>query len=130
MHQKIVVLGVHILNSSDRYGMWDPADCLKRDPPPKAEYKEYVLTKITSFLAATSSSRSDGVTKSIRSFVRLCVVILYILKHSKHMFQGSFKGVLRKFQGCFKEVSRVFQGSFKKVARVFQRSFKSVSRKF
>ena len=29
--------------------MWDPVDCLKRDPPPKAEYKEYVMTKITSF---------------------------------------------------------------------------------
>ena len=36
------------------------------------------------------------------------------------MFQGSFKGVLRKFQGCFTEVSRVFQGSFKGVSRKFK----------
>ena len=65
------------------------------------------------------------------------IVILLSLEHSKHLkpnvsrvFQGSFKGVLRKFQGCFKEVSRVLQGSFKGVLRRFQGCSKEISRVF
>ena len=40
-------------------------------------------------------------------------VILFSLKHPKHLKQD----VLRELQGCFKEVSRMFQGSFKGVNR-------------
>ena len=29
--------------------MWDPLECLSRDPPSRSEYKEYVLTKITAY---------------------------------------------------------------------------------
>ena len=29
--------------------MWNPAECLQRDPPSKSEYKEYVMTRITAF---------------------------------------------------------------------------------
>ena len=102
------------------------------------------------FLAAMSSSRSDDVTQSVRSFVRMSVrpkgVSLSLKRICSDIeidgvLQGSFKGVSRKFQGCFKKVSSVFQGSFKNVSRefqgcvkevlrVFQGGFKSVSRKF
>ena len=51
-------------------------------------------------------------------------------KRKVKVFQGSFKGVLRKFQGCFKEISRVFHGSFKVVSRKFQGCLKEVSRGF
>ena len=85
------------------------------------------------FLAAMSSSRSDDVTKCVRSFVRSSVVILFSLEHSKHLkqdvlreLQGCLRGVCLKFQGCFKEVSRMFQESFKGVYRKFQACFKEV----
>ena len=74
----------------------------------------------------------------------------YIIHICLYLFQGSFKGVLRKFkgvkgclksvawvvkgcfkgvdvswkfQGCFQSVLNVFQGSFKKIFKVIQRSF-------
>ena len=31
------------------YGMKDPLECLNQNPPSKTSYKEYVITKITSF---------------------------------------------------------------------------------
>ena len=98
------------------------------------------------FLAAMSSSRSDGVTQFVRPFVRTLFFLLVSLEFVVHLdvprkFQGcfkkvsrllqeSFKGVSRKFNGCFKELSRMFQESVKDVSRVFHRSFKGVSRKF
>ena len=39
----------HVKILSQKYEMWDPVDCLKRDPPSKSEYREYVLTKITAY---------------------------------------------------------------------------------
>ena len=62
-----------------------------------------------------SSSRSDGVTKSVRSFVM------------KEFFFSlrSYKGVSRKSNGCFNEVSRMFHASF--MDRKFQLCFKKVS---
>ena len=38
----------HLRRISLKYDMWDPLECLQRDPPTRSEYKEYVLTKITS----------------------------------------------------------------------------------
>ena len=103
-------------------------------------------------LAATSSSKSDVVTNSIRPSVRLCVCVLgrpfffllVSLKSVEHLecneASKSFKGiqwklmcvsrVLRVFQGCIKGVSRTFQENFKGVSGVFQGCFKEVSRKF
>ena len=52
----------HIKYLSNKYKMWDPVDCLKRDPPRKSEYKEYVNTKIATYFekhlrtAATENS--------------------------------------------------------------------------
>ena len=57
-----------------------------------------IREQFVQFLAATSSSRSDGVTK----FVCTLFFSLVSLK------SVCFNGVSRKFQGCFKEVSRVF----------------------
>ena len=47
------------------------------------------------------------------------------------MFQGSFKGVLRKFQECFKKDSKILSGRFQAVSReLFQRGLKGVSKKY
>ena len=65
------------------------------------------------FLAAMSSSRSDGVTHCVRPSVRdqgvFCSLktIFRVMKDSR-VFHKSFKDVLRKFQGCFKKNSRMF----------------------
>ena len=70
------------------------------------------------FLDAMSSSRSDNVTKCVSSFVHSSLVILFSLKHPKHLKQDvlreleeglrsfclKFQGCSRKFQGCFMEV--------------------------
>ena len=45
------------------------------------------------------------------------------LKEVQRVFQGSFKGVLKKFQGCLKNVScalRNISKSFKGVLRMLQ----------
>ena len=89
------------------------------------------------FLAAMSSSRSDGVTQSVRLFVTffsfsvfgVCSAFGMSTGLSK-VSKGCFSSVLRKFQGYFKKVSRVFQESFKGVSRKCQGSFKEVSREF
>ena len=79
------------------------------------------------------SSRSDVVTKSVRSSV-----CLFIMKEFFFSLR-SYKGVSRKSNGCFNEVSRMFhasfmdrkfQGCFKKVSRVLQGCFEGVLRKF
>jgi len=46
------------------------------------------------------------------------------------VFQGSFKGILRKFQGYCKSVARVFQESCIVVTWKFQGRFKGALRKF
>jgi hypothetical protein len=40
---------MHIRHLSKRYGLEDPLEFLKRDPPPKSEYKELIATRITSY---------------------------------------------------------------------------------
>ena len=84
----------------------------------------------TLFLAAMSSSRSDGVTQSVCPSLFFHLVFLEFVVHCfkkvSRVFQGSFKGVPRKFQGCFKEVSRVFQGSLKGVSGKFKGCFKHI----
>ena len=86
----------------------------------------------TLFLAAISSSRSDVVTNSVRSFVRPFVMKEFFFSIK------SYNGVSRKSKGCFNEVWRMllaslmdrkFQGCFEGVSRVFQRSSKDDSRK-
>jgi len=71
-----------------------------------------------------------SLSPSVRVFVRTLFFSFSVFGVCSALFQGSFKGILRKFQGCFKDTSRVFQGSFKKVSRVFQGSFEGDSSKF
>ena len=40
---------VHLRYLTQKYGLSDPAECLKSDPPTKSTYKEQVLTKICKF---------------------------------------------------------------------------------
>ena len=58
------------------------------------------------FLAAMGSSRSDVVTKSVRSSV-----CLFIMKEFFFSLR-SYKGVSWKPNACFNEVSRMFHASF------------------
>ena len=58
-----------------------------------------------------SSSRSDDVTKCVRSFACPSVFILFSFEHSKHMKQD----VLRELKGCLRDVCLKFQGCFKEV---------------
>ena len=67
------------------------------------------------FLAAMSSSRSDEVTQCVCMFVPFFSFSVFGVC-STWVFQGSFKGVLRKFKGCCKEFSGKFQGFFKDVS--------------
>ena len=39
----------HLRFLSEKYGLEDPLDCLKKDPPSKSVYKETVRTKITAY---------------------------------------------------------------------------------
>ena len=77
-----------------------------------------VVWKITIFLAAMSSSRSDVVTQFVRSSVHPLV-----MKEFFFSLRG-YKGVSRKSNGCFYEVSRMFHASF--MDRKFQGCFKKV----
>ena len=47
IHSK--TFSIQLRQISEMYGMDDPLTCLSKDPPSKYTYKEYVLTKITSF---------------------------------------------------------------------------------
>ena len=72
-----------------------------------------------------SSSRSDVVTQSVCSFVRVSVRSCF---RPSPFFSFSVLEVStspKEFQWCFKKVLRVFE-----VSRVFQESFKDVSSKF
>ena len=40
---------VYIKQLSEKYDLENPIECLRRDPPSKSQYKEYILTKITAF---------------------------------------------------------------------------------
>ena len=44
---------------STKYNMKDPLDCLYEDPPSRSEYREYILTKITSYYEKKVRTRSN-----------------------------------------------------------------------
>ena len=39
----------HIRNLATQYEIEDPLEMMKKDPPPKSQFKEYILTKITAY---------------------------------------------------------------------------------
>ena len=40
---------MHVTNLAEKYDIEDPLSCLKRDPPEKVQFKEYIQTKICSY---------------------------------------------------------------------------------
>ena len=64
------------------------------------------------FLAAMSSSRSDVVTKCVRSCVRSSVPFFLLVSLKFLLVLKSFNGVSRQFKGCLK-----IKGSFKDVSK-------------
>jgi hypothetical protein len=40
---------VHLRYLSEKYGLMDPLECLKLDPPTKSQYKEHIRTKICAY---------------------------------------------------------------------------------
>ena len=56
------------------------------------------------FLAATSSSRSDGVTQFVRSFVRPFVPFFCPLVFLKSVAHLEYYKASKSVKGCFKEV--------------------------
>ena len=40
---------IHLKFLSQKYGLMDPLECLKTDPPPKSQYKEIIQTKICAY---------------------------------------------------------------------------------
>ena len=54
---------------SSKYNMRDPLDFLAEDPPSRSEYKEYILTKITSF--HEKELRQEAMTNSCMKFLHV-----------------------------------------------------------
>ena len=42
-------LEAHLRYLCKKYNIPDPLECLREEPPPKEEFKEYILTKISAF---------------------------------------------------------------------------------
>ena len=95
-------------------------NCQKNNNFSKALRSWLFFGVLLRFLAAMGSSRSDVVTKSVRSSV-----CLFIMKEFFFSLR-SYKGVSWKPNACFNEVSRMFHASF--MDRKFQGCFKKVSR--
>ena len=88
--------------------------------PAPTKIANYSVLALETFLAAMSSSRSDVVTQSVRSFVFPFVFpsvrpLFFLLVSLKFLLVlKSFNGVSRQFKECLK-----FNGSFKAVSRKF-----------
>ena len=61
----------HIRNLASLYDIEDPLELLMKDPPPKSQFKEYILTKITAYheaqlrIAATHNSKMKFLNTSM-----------------------------------------------------------------
>ena len=62
----------HLRRISLKYDMWDPLECLQRDPPTRSEYKEYVLTKITSYYER--ELRDDAITNRCMEYLNVGMI--------------------------------------------------------
>ena len=51
---------VHLRYLSNKYGLTDPLECLKLDPPSKSEYKEIIQTKICAFYEKSLRAKADN----------------------------------------------------------------------
>ena len=87
------------------------------------------------FLAAMSSSRSDGVTQFVHLSVRLSVFPILFTWMFLEWWESlrasrQFKSDSRRSQACFKHVLSMFQAYFKQVSRMFQGHLKDFSEMF
>ena len=62
----------HLRRISTKYDMWDPLECLNRDPPTKSQYREYVLTKITAYYE--KQLRQEAKTNSCMEYLNVGMV--------------------------------------------------------
>ena len=51
---------VHLRHLSEKYGLTDPLECLKDDPPSKSQYKEHILTKICAYYETSLRNMADN----------------------------------------------------------------------
>ena len=70
---------VHVKSLSEKYGLPQPLDCLKHDPPSKSEYRELILTKICSYFE--NELRSKAKTNSSMQFFNVSVTGLRGRRH-------------------------------------------------
>ena len=59
----------HLMYLAEKYDIEDPLSCLKRDPPNKAEYKEYIKTKICAY--HESNLRTSAITNSRMTYLNV-----------------------------------------------------------
>ena len=62
----------HLRRISSKYDMWDPLECLYRDPPTKSQYREYVLTKITAYYE--NELRQEAITNSCMEYLNVGLI--------------------------------------------------------
>ena len=62
----------HLRRISSKYDMWDPLECLQRDPPTRSQYREYVLTKITAY--HEKEIPQDAITNSCMKYLNVGMI--------------------------------------------------------
>lgn len=63
---------MHVKFLSQKYGLGDPSDCLKIDPPSKSQYKENVTTKICAFYEGSLRAMAKNNSRMKYLNVSLC----------------------------------------------------------
>ena len=62
---------MHMKHLSIKYNIEDPLTCLRRDPPEKSQYKEYINTKISAYYE--SELRLSAKTNSKMTYLNISV---------------------------------------------------------
>ena len=70
---------VYIKQLSEKYDLEDPIKCLRRDPPSKGQYKEHILTKITTF--HEKQLRQKSLSNSCMQYMNVSVIGLRGRRH-------------------------------------------------
>ena len=60
---------VHLRYLSFKYGLLDPLECLKVDPPPKSQFKEHVQTKICAYYE--NELRTNAANNSLMEYLNV-----------------------------------------------------------
>ena len=70
---------VFVRHLSQKYGLDDPSECLRADPPSKASYKELILTKISAHYEA--ELRQKALTNTRMKFLNVSIMSLRGRRH-------------------------------------------------